>query len=273
VAPVRDRARAWGVEPVRGRARAARAGPGTGRAGWADRLGVAGGAGGSGARRRGVDREGGCCWAHGRPARDRFQGLTSRPPERCPGRRRGRPAALRRGDAVGRATWYTDPSSTRRWPASARRRPPGSSRLSTRCTRTWSGGWRRRAPSCSTCGRRCWTAPAWNRPCASGQAGRPDRLQDRDHLAAGGAAGPGSGVGLRSMAERIQTAGGHLEISSQPYQGTQVVLAPSRRALSPRRGGGPGAGGGRPWRPRRPPAHGGTCRRRRSGGPARRGRG
>jgi signal transduction histidine kinase len=26
------------------------------------------------------------------------------------------------------------------------------------------------------------------------------------------------------MAERIQTAGGHLEISSQPAQGTQVVL-------------------------------------------------
>jgi signal transduction histidine kinase len=26
------------------------------------------------------------------------------------------------------------------------------------------------------------------------------------------------------MAERIQTAGGHLEISSRPYQGTQVVL-------------------------------------------------
>src|SRR5215212_9967355 len=31
-------------------------------------------------------------------------------------------------------------------------------------------------------------------------------------------------LGLRSMAERIQTAGGHLEISSRPYQGTQVVL-------------------------------------------------
>ena len=31
-------------------------------------------------------------------------------------------------------------------------------------------------------------------------------------------------LGLRSMAERIQTAGGQLEISSQPYQGTQVVL-------------------------------------------------
>jgi signal transduction histidine kinase len=26
------------------------------------------------------------------------------------------------------------------------------------------------------------------------------------------------------MAERIHTAGGHLEITSQPYQGTQVVL-------------------------------------------------
>jgi signal transduction histidine kinase len=26
------------------------------------------------------------------------------------------------------------------------------------------------------------------------------------------------------MAERIQTAGGQLELSSQPYQGTQVVL-------------------------------------------------
>jgi two-component system NarL family sensor kinase len=31
-------------------------------------------------------------------------------------------------------------------------------------------------------------------------------------------------LGLRSMAERIQSAGGRLEISSQPYQGTQVVL-------------------------------------------------
>jgi PAS domain S-box-containing protein len=31
-------------------------------------------------------------------------------------------------------------------------------------------------------------------------------------------------LGLRSMAERIQTAGGRLEISSQPYRGTQVVL-------------------------------------------------
>jgi len=31
-------------------------------------------------------------------------------------------------------------------------------------------------------------------------------------------------LGLRSMAERIQTAGGQLELSSQPYQGTQVVL-------------------------------------------------
>jgi PAS domain S-box-containing protein len=31
-------------------------------------------------------------------------------------------------------------------------------------------------------------------------------------------------LGLRSMAERIHTAGGDLEISSQPYQGTQVVL-------------------------------------------------
>jgi PAS domain S-box-containing protein len=31
-------------------------------------------------------------------------------------------------------------------------------------------------------------------------------------------------LGLRSMAERIQTAGGRLEISSAPYQGTQVVL-------------------------------------------------
>jgi hypothetical protein len=29
---------------------------------------------------------------------------------------------------------------------------------------------------------------------------------------------------LANMAERIQTAGGQLEISSQPYQGTQVVL-------------------------------------------------
>ena len=42
---------------------------------------------------------------------------------------------------------------------------------------------------------------------------------------------PGGGAGmapmlglLRSMAERIQTAGGRLEISSRPYQGTQVVL-------------------------------------------------
>jgi signal transduction histidine kinase len=26
------------------------------------------------------------------------------------------------------------------------------------------------------------------------------------------------------MAERIQTAGGQLELSSRPYQGTQVVL-------------------------------------------------
>jgi PAS domain S-box-containing protein len=31
-------------------------------------------------------------------------------------------------------------------------------------------------------------------------------------------------LGLRSMAERIQTAGGRLELSSRPYQGTQVVL-------------------------------------------------
>jgi len=31
-------------------------------------------------------------------------------------------------------------------------------------------------------------------------------------------------LGLRSMAERIQTAGGRLEISSRPYQCTQVVL-------------------------------------------------
>ena len=31
-------------------------------------------------------------------------------------------------------------------------------------------------------------------------------------------------LGLRSMAERIQSAGGRLEISSQPYLGTQVVL-------------------------------------------------
>src|SRR5215217_5987521 len=31
-------------------------------------------------------------------------------------------------------------------------------------------------------------------------------------------------LGLRSMAERIQNAGGHLELSSRPYQGTQVVL-------------------------------------------------
>ena len=31
-------------------------------------------------------------------------------------------------------------------------------------------------------------------------------------------------LGLRSMAERIQSAGGRLEITSQPYQGTQVVL-------------------------------------------------
>jgi signal transduction histidine kinase len=31
-------------------------------------------------------------------------------------------------------------------------------------------------------------------------------------------------LGLRSMAERIQTAGGRLEIGSRPYQGTQVVL-------------------------------------------------
>jgi len=31
-------------------------------------------------------------------------------------------------------------------------------------------------------------------------------------------------LGLRSMAERIQTAGGRLEISSRPHQGTQVVL-------------------------------------------------
>jgi signal transduction histidine kinase len=31
-------------------------------------------------------------------------------------------------------------------------------------------------------------------------------------------------LGLRSMAERIQTAGGRLEISSHPYHGTQVVL-------------------------------------------------
>jgi signal transduction histidine kinase len=31
-------------------------------------------------------------------------------------------------------------------------------------------------------------------------------------------------LGLRSMAERIRVAGGRLEIGSQPYQGTQVVL-------------------------------------------------
>jgi two-component system, NarL family, sensor kinase len=31
-------------------------------------------------------------------------------------------------------------------------------------------------------------------------------------------------LGVRSMAERIQMAGGQLEISSRPYQGTQVVL-------------------------------------------------
>jgi signal transduction histidine kinase len=31
-------------------------------------------------------------------------------------------------------------------------------------------------------------------------------------------------LGLRSMAERIQTAGGRLELSSRPHQGTRVVL-------------------------------------------------
>jgi PAS domain S-box-containing protein len=37
-------------------------------------------------------------------------------------------------------------------------------------------------------------------------------------------------LGLRSMAERIQTAGGQLELSSQPYQGTQGGAAPPRLA-------------------------------------------
>ena len=45
-----------------------------------------------------------------------------------------------------------------------------------------------------------------------------------DPPAAGERAAASGHLGLRSMAERIQTAGGHLEISSQPYQGTQVVL-------------------------------------------------
>ncbi|HYJ73202.1 MAG TPA: ATP-binding protein, partial [Actinomycetota bacterium] len=45
-----------------------------------------------------------------------------------------------------------------------------------------------------------------------------------DPPAAGERAAATGHLGLRSMAERIQTAGGQLEISSQPYQGTQVVL-------------------------------------------------
>jgi PAS domain S-box-containing protein len=45
-----------------------------------------------------------------------------------------------------------------------------------------------------------------------------------DPPAAGERAAATGHLGLRSMAERIQTAGGQLEISSQPYQGTQVML-------------------------------------------------
>src|SRR5512132_1753565 len=45
-----------------------------------------------------------------------------------------------------------------------------------------------------------------------------------DPEAAGERAAADGHLGLRSMAERIQTAGGRLELSSRPHQGTRVVL-------------------------------------------------
>ena len=75
------------------------------------------------------------------------------------------------------------------------------------------------------------------------------------------AAAPAPGPGRWPSGSRPPAAAGdHL----QPYQGTQVVLRLPGWAWEP------GAGGGRPGRRRCRPARGGTGRRRRSGGPARR---
>src|SRR5215217_6592041 len=75
-------------------------GPGTAGQGHAGpRVGPGGG--GSGGRER-------CCCGYGRPGRDPDQGLTSPVPEGCPGRRRGRPAALRQGDGA----WTSDPGTS-----------------------------------------------------------------------------------------------------------------------------------------------------------------
>ena len=49
-------------------------------------------------------------------------------------------------------------------------------------------------------------------------------LANLGRAAAGERAAATGLLGLRSMAERIRTAGGRLELGSQPYQGTQVVL-------------------------------------------------
>lgn len=53
---------------------------------------------------------------------------------------------------------------------------------------------------------------------------QPEAAAGFDPQAAGERAAATGHLGLRSMAERIQTAGGRLELSSRPYQGTQVVL-------------------------------------------------
>ncbi len=68
-----------------------------------------------------------------------------------------------------------------------------------------------RSASLASCWRRAGSSPA-----LSSSGGR--RLNRNVRAAASG------DLGLRSMAERIQTAGGELELSSRPYQGTQVVL-------------------------------------------------
>ena len=73
-----------------------------------------------------------------------------------------------------------------------------------------------------------WRWSAWTAAsCASTPPSASSSADDGvgfDPPAAGERAAASGHLGLRSMAERLQTAGGRLEISSQPYQGTQVVL-------------------------------------------------
>jgi hypothetical protein len=49
-------------------------------------------------------------------------------------------------------------------------------------------------------------------------------LANLGRAAAGECAAATGHLGRRPMAERVRTAGGRLEIGSQPYQGTQIVL-------------------------------------------------